>query len=229
MPRKPRFFLPDVPCHVVQRGKNRSPVFFESSDYYFYLDKLREALIKYNVALHSYVLMTNHIHLLMTAKDKTSISLLMQYVGRFYVPYINHKYQFSGSIWEGRFKSNLIESERYLLACMRYIEENPVRAKMVSKPEEYLFSSFHSNAEGQKNILISEHEVFMRLSDDKDKRHLFYSQLFNQKLDDDALNQIRLGCQSGTPIGSSDFKAEIELAIGRKIGKLQRGRPKYLF
>lgn len=227
MPRKPRFFLPHVPNHVVQRGKNRSPVFFESTDYYFYLDKLREALLKYNVALHSYVLMTNHIHLLMTAKDKTSISLLMQYIGRFYVPYINHKYQFSGSIWEGRFKSNLIESERYLLACMRYIEENPVRANMVSHPKEYLFSSFHSNAQGQKNVLIREHEVFMRLSDDKDKRHLFYSQLFNQELDDDALSQIRLGYQSGTPIGSSDFKAEIELVLDRKIGKLQRGRPKY--
>ncbi len=228
MPRKPRFFLPHVPNHVVQRGKNRSPVFFESTDYYFYLDKLREALLKYDVALHSYVLMTNHIHLLMSAKDKTAISLLMQYVGRFYVPYINHKYQFSGSIWEGRFKSNLIESERYLLACMRYIEENPVRANMVNSAKEYLFSSFHSNALGQKNVLITEHEVFMRLSDDKDKRHLFYSQLFNQELDDDALSQIRLGYQSGTPIGSRAFKTEIESAIGRKIGKLQRGRPKYL-
>ncbi|VAW47718.1 hypothetical protein MNBD_GAMMA04-2200 [hydrothermal vent metagenome] len=100
-------------------GKNRSPVFFESIDYYFYLDKLREAPLKYDVALHCYVLMTNHVHFLMSAKDKTAISLLMQYVGRFYVPYINHKYQFSGSIWEGRFKSNLIESERgiYSLVC----------------------------------------------------------------------------------------------------------------
>ena len=226
MPRKPRFFLPNVPNHIVQRGKNHDPVFFEPSDYYFYLDKLREALIKYDCSLHSYALMTNHIHLLMSSKDKSGISHVMQYVGRFYVPYINHKYQLSGSIWEGRFKSNLIESERYLLTCMRYIEENPVRANMVNHPKDYLFSSYACNALGQENVIVSEHEVFSRLSDDKIKRHKFYQQLFNSSLQEGDMNQIRLGYQSGTPIGSKSFNEKIENITGRKLGKLARGRPK---
>ena len=162
----------------------------------------------------------------MSSKNKSGISQAMQYVGRFYVPYINHKYQLSGSIWEGRFKSNLIESERYLLTCMRYIEENPVRANMVNHPKDYLFSSYGFNALGQKNIVVSEHEVFSRLSDDKVKRHKFYQQLFNLSLQEDEISQIRLGYQSGTPIGSKTFSEKIEAITGRKPGKLTRGRPK---
>ena len=161
----------NTPNHIVQRGRNHDLVFFEPSGYYFYLDKLREALIKYDCSLHSNALMTNHIHLLMSSKNKSGTNQSMQYVGRFYVPYVNHKYQLSVSIWEGRFKSNLIESEHYLLTYMRYIEENPVRANRVYHPKNYLFSSYGFNALGQKNIVVSEHEVFSKLSDDKVKRH----------------------------------------------------------
>ncbi len=225
MPRKPRFFLPNVPSHVVQRGRSREPVFFEPADYYFYLEKLREALLKYDVSLHSYVLMTNHIHLLMTAKDEIGISQVMQYIGRFYVPYVNNKYGFSGSIWEGRFKSNLIESERYLFSCMRYIEQNPVRADMVSSPEDYLYSSYHVNALGLDGLIVSPHILFTQLSQDKAKQHEFYRLLFGEAISQDDLNEVRLGCSSGTPIGSSRFKEKIESVVGRKIGHLSKGRP----
>ncbi len=225
MPRKTRFFLPDVPNHVVQRGRSRSPVFFEPADYLFYLETLRKALLKYDVLLHSYALMTNHVHLLMTAKNKTGISQVMQYVGRFYVPYVNNKYGFSGSIWEGRFKSNLIESDRYLFCCMRYIEQNPVRANMVSIPEDYLYSSFHANALGLSDLIVSPHTLFTQLSDDKSKRHAFYRLLFDETISQDDLNKIRLGYASGTPIGSNNFKENIASVVGRKVGHLSKGRP----
>ena len=124
MPRKPGFFLPDVPVHIVQRGQSREPVFFEADDYHAYLHWLKESAARYECAIHAYVLMTSHIHILATPKNKHSISQMMQYIGRRYVPYINHTYGTSGSIWEGRFKASLIHDEQYLLTCLRYIEMN---------------------------------------------------------------------------------------------------------
>ncbi|WP_127470958.1 transposase [Thiomicrorhabdus aquaedulcis] len=226
MPRKPRFFLPDVPNHVVQRGRNRDPIFFESADYYFYLDKLREALDKYEVALHAYVLMTNHVHLLLSSPTVNAISQLMQFVGRHYVPYVNKKYGFSGSLWEGRFKSSLIESECYLLACMRYIELNPVRAKMVYAPQDYVFSSYHANALSGPSLLITPHPEFTKLSDNPLVRGQCYAAFFNQALSDDILDNIRRGTASGTPVGAEYFKAKIESTLGRKVGQTHRGRPR---
>jgi putative transposase len=226
MPRKPRFFLPDVPNHVVQRGRNRDPIFFESSDYYFYLDKLREALDKYDVSLHAYVLMTNHVHLLMSAPGEDAISHLMQFVGRHYVPYVNKKYGFSGSWWEGRFKSSLIDSERYLFACMQYIELNPIRAGIVSSPEAYLYSSYNANALAQPNLLVTPHSEFVKLSENPLVRSQYYAELFQQAIAEDLLMDLRKGVSSGTPIGSELFKEQIESTLGRKVGQLHRGRPR---
>ena len=225
MPRKPRFFLPDVPNHVVQRGRNREPVFFESSDYYFYLEKLREALHKYEAELHAYVLMTNHVHLLISAKDAKAISSVMQYVGRCYVPYINHKYGFSGSLWEGRFKSSLIESESYLLSCMRYIELNPVRANMAHSPEDYIYSSYHANALGKDDLLVTPHVEFLKISESSKNRAKFYQGLFNQIISQEDMNNLKHSYESGTPMGSSYFQSYIEQVLGRKVGKTSRGRP----
>jgi putative transposase len=137
MPRKPRFFLSGIPLHIVQRGHSRDPVFFEDQDYVTYAYWLHKAAVRYQVSIHAYVLMTNHVHLLITPVDASSVSAFMQFIGRHYVPYINHKYGRSGSIWEGRFKSSLVDSESYLLATMRYIELNPVRASMVESPSQY--------------------------------------------------------------------------------------------
>ena len=148
MPRKPRFFLPDVPVHVVQRGNNRQAVFFDDSDYRAYLSWIREGCERYGCEIHAYVLMTNHVHLLATPQATNSISRMLQYVGRRYVPYINHTYGRTGTLWEGRFKASLIHAEGYLLTCYRYIELNPVRAQMVEAPELYRWSSFRANALG---------------------------------------------------------------------------------
>jgi len=141
VPRKPRFYLPGIPVHIVQRGHSRQPVFFENDDYHTYLHWLSEAAERYGCAIHAYVLMTNHIHLLVTPEGKQSVSLMMQYIDRRYVPYINQSYGTTGSIWEGRYKAGMTHDEEYLLTCMRYIELNPVRANMVKNPFAYRWSS----------------------------------------------------------------------------------------
>jgi putative transposase len=140
MPRKQRFIIPGVPVHIVQRGRSREPVFYDEADYRVYLGRLKEAAEKYQCQIHAYVLMTNHIHLLATPSDLQGITRMMQYIGRHYVPYINHTYGGNGSIWEGRYKANLVQDDRYLLTSMRYIELNPVRADMVTGPEQYQWS-----------------------------------------------------------------------------------------
>ena len=146
MPRKSRMYLPTIPCHVVSRGNNRDACFYADEDYLFYLECLGDACDKYAVALHAYVLMTNHVHLLLTPRDELGISRVMQSVGRRYVQYINYTYRRSGTLWEGRHKASLIDADRYLLACYRYIELNPVRANMVVDPADYRWSSYRVNA-----------------------------------------------------------------------------------
>jgi len=140
MPRRARLNLPDVPLHIVQRGNNRQPTFFSEDDYVFYLACLRESAERHSCDVHAYVLMTNHVHLLVTPYQPDGASRLMQSVGRRYVQYVNYTYRRTGTLWEGRFKASLVESESYLLTCYRYIELNPVRARMVEDPTEYRWS-----------------------------------------------------------------------------------------
>ena len=137
MPRKTRFFLPGVPVHVIQRGNNRQPVFFGPDDYRFYLERLREASLAHGCRVHAYCQMTNHIHLLVTPEDRDSISAALQALGRRFVPYINHAYGRSGTLWEGRFKASVVQQDAYLLACCRYIEINPVRAGITKRGQDH--------------------------------------------------------------------------------------------
>ncbi len=159
MPRKQRFFLAGVPAHLVQRGNNRQAVFYDDSDYRAYLGWLVEGAQRYGCAIHAYVLMTNHVHLLLTPRDRDSISRLLQYVGRRYVAYVNHRYGRTGTLWEGRFKASVIDASEYLLRCYRYIELNPVRAGMVDSPRGYRWSSYRANAQGAADPAVSPHEV----------------------------------------------------------------------
>ena len=145
MPRKQRPYLPGVPCHIISRGNNREACFYSDDDYLFYLECLADACKRYQVALHSYVLMTNHVHLLMTPATGTGLSQVMQSVGRRYVQYVNINYKRSGTLWEGRHKASLVDAKYYLLACYRYIELNPVRANMVAHPADYRWSSYRVN------------------------------------------------------------------------------------
>jgi len=225
MPRKPRFFLPDVPVHIVQRGHSRDPVFFEDGDYQAYLGWLEEAAERYHCDVHAYVLMTNHIHILVTPREKQSISRMMQYVGRRYVPYINFTYGTSGSLWEGRFKASLISDEQYLLTCMRYIELNPVRADMVKSPGYYRWSSYRHNAQDKGDMMVTEHPLYTSMGRTRAARCNNYKSLFKAHIDDGQLKSIRAAWQTGTPLGNELFQEKIERKLKTKIGQARRGRP----
>ncbi len=226
MPRKPRFFMPGVPVHIVQRGHSREPVFFEDADHQAYLHWLKEGAGRYNIDVHAYVLMTNHIHLLITERDAQGITRMMQYLGRHYVPYINHTYGTSGSIWEGRYKASLIHDEEYLLTCMRYIELNPVRANMVRSPAHYRWSSYRYNGQGKDDALIAHHAMYKELGRTKPTRIAAYKELFKAHLDNGALDDIRSAWQTGTPLGNEHFRQKIEDKLKCKVGQARRGRPK---
>jgi putative transposase len=225
MPRKPRFYLPDVPAHVIQRGNNRQAVFFCDDDYRAYLAWLRESAARHGCAIHAYVLMTNHVHLLVTPETRDAISRTIQHVGRHYVTYVNSQYGRSGTLWEDRHKGSIISSEAYLLACSRYIELNPVRAGMVTAPEDYRWSSYRANAGGESCPLLRYHAIYMALGDSPESRQRAYRELFRAVLGPGQLDAIRSAVQTGTPLGNDRFREQIEAALKRKVGQARRGRP----
>lgn len=226
MPRKPRFYVPGMPVHVMQRGHNREAVFFSEQDYLEYLRCLKHAADQYGCKIHGYVLMTNHIHLLVSPENKDSIGQLFQGLGRHYVRYINETYDRQGGLWEGRYKGNIIQSQTYLLACMRYIEMNPVRAGMVDHPEKYRWSSYTANALGADNAILSEHEEYINLATSSDQRQKVYQGLFDDNLETEAVDFLRQSLQSGTPLGNAQFITQVETMIGGKVGCIRPGRPK---
>jgi REP-associated tyrosine transposase len=226
MPRKPRNYLSGIPAHVVQRGNNRNACFFTEDDYLFYLECLRAGLRRYAVKLHAYVLMTNHVHLLLTPSDETGISRLLQHIGRLYVLYVNKTYRRSGTLWEGRHKSSLVDAEHYLLACYRYIEMNPVAAGMIETPDQYRWSSYAWHAWGKPDRLITDHELYKRLGLDPKARQLAYRGLFQYHLAEKDVHAIRESLAYNYPLGNNRFREQIEATLGRGIGQKQRGRPK---
>ena len=225
MPRKPRFYLAGVPAHVMQRGHNREAIFFEEHDYREYLKILKKVADNYACQIHAYVLMTNHIHLLVTPAEKNSISLMFQSIGRLYVTYINKKYNRTGTLWEGRHKGNIIDVERYFMICMKYIESNPVRARIVKAAEDYPWSSYLANAYGKPNAIISPHKLYLALSSDKYKRTEYYRSLFLSSDNSSIEKHIDKSLLSGTPLGSDDFIDKIEKVFNQPVGYTERGRP----
>lgn len=223
MARLPRLNLPNIPLHVIQRGNNRQACFFTDTDYTVYLDKLKEYSRKYKVHVHSYILMTNHVHLLITPREVDATSQLMQALGRYYVRYINKTYTRTGTLWDGRYKASIIDSEKYFLTVSRYIELNPVRAKMVQHPAEYPWSSYHKNALGKKMDLITSNELYLSLGKTNQERQQHYQSLFEQVIPYAALEEIRNSANKGWVLGDILFKKQIEQKIGRPIPPLPRG------
>jgi putative transposase len=217
--------LPGVPQHITQRGNNRQVCFFEDADYRLYLSLLAAACQRHHCAVHAYVLMTNHVHVLITPQFADGVSLLMRDLGRDYVRQVNQAYRRTGTLWEGRFKSSLVDSEGYCLACYRYIELNPVRANMVAHPQEYPWSSFSVNALGRSNDLIAPHECWLALGPTDAQRRRSYLSLFEQTLDACSIESIRHAVRKGLPTGSDRFKSQIEAALSIKLGNGKRGRP----
>ena len=178
MPRRARLTLPGVPLHLIQRGNNRQSCFFGDDDYRFYLDGLADAAGKTDCRVHAYVLMTNHVHLLVSADHVAAPGAMMKALGQRYVPYVNRLYRRSGTLWEGRFRSCPIQEEAYLLACQRYIELNPVRATMVEHPADYRWSSYRANAQGEDDRQVSPHRLYVALGDTAEHRQAAYRELF---------------------------------------------------
>ncbi len=210
MPRKPRHYVAGVPAHVVQRGHDRGACFFADENYLFYLDCLQDACTRYAVAVHAYVLMTNHVHLLMTPEDETGISRVMQLVGNRYVQYVNKAYRRSGTLWEGRHKASLVNAAQYLLACYRYIELNPVRAGMVAHPGDYRWSSYRAHATDLQHSLIQDHAVYKSIAATASARQFAYRELFKTGLDERDVHDIRKAYTFSQPLGDNRFKEQIE-------------------
>lgn len=217
MARKPRVYIPGIPSHVVQRGVDRSVTFFTDDDYHFYLTCLDEARQRYDVAVHAYVLMTNHVHLLMTPSTTDGISRVMQLVGNRYVQYINKTYRRTGTLWEGRHKSSLIDADNYLLSCYRYIELNPVRAGMVEDPLDYPWSSFQHHAAGVFNPIIEDHVVFKSLSMSVSGLQNFYREFCYGGVHDDEVSKIRRSVGFSKVLGGKRFESEIDSILKRQL------------
>jgi putative transposase len=226
MPRKPRFHLPGVPQHVIQRGNNRNPCFYTEPDYLCYLDVLGEALLSHACRLHAYALMTNHVHLLVTPMREFGISRVMQDTGRKFVQYINRNYRRTGTLWEGRYKACVIDSDAWLLTCMRYIEMNPVRAGMVLHPGEYRWSSYRVNAYGKDAPVLKPHELYLALGTTRDERLFAYQELFRRCLDENQVHAIREALNQELVLGREDFKDVIARMTRRQVRRGVDGRPR---
>jgi len=224
MARHARIVIPGQAMHIVQRGNNRQATFYAEEDYWRYRDTLFEYAEECECQIHAYVLMTNHIHLLLTPQTEKSVSMMMQAVGRKYVRYINGSYRRTGTLWEGRYKSAVIDSDEYLLTCSRYIELNPVRAAMVKGPGQYKWSSYRANALGKGEIdKLAPHTLYKALGKTPTERQVAYRGLFRTHIDHDAVKLIRQNTQQCTVIGKTHFQEEIERMLKRRVMKNSHG------
>ena len=225
MPRRARLAIAGVPWHIIQRGNNRSACFYSEQDYHYYLQTLQEQASRNDCAIHAYVLMTNHVHILLTPGKETSPSLMMKHLGQRYVQYINRTYRRSGTLWEGRFKSCLAQEEDYVLICYRYIELNPIRAGMVERPGDYPWSSYRSNGEGKENKLITPHVQYLGLGRTDCEVRAAYRDLFGAHLDGMTLKNIREATNGNYVLGNNRFMDEIEGMLKRRVRPGSSGRP----
>lgn len=226
MPRRPRIHLDGVPLHIVQRGHNREPCFFSDEDYRCYLHWLEVALKETACALHAYVFMTNHVHLLLTPTKAQAVPTLLISLGRRYVQYINRTYRRTGTLWDSRYKSSLVQAETYLLTAQRYIELNPVRAAMVADPAHYRWSSYRANGLGQADRRLTPHALYLAMGQSDTERQAAYRALFRAHLEDAAIDDIRLALNQSQPLGNARFLAKIEQMTGSRREPKPRGRPR---
>ncbi len=223
MPRRPRITLAGVPLHLTQRGNNHQNCFIADKDRLVYFEWLTKYCHKFQIELHAWVLMDNHVHILATPNLENALSGMMQSLGRQYVRYFNKKYQRSGTLWEGRYKSCLVESSHYLLQCYRYIELNPVRAGMVGHPGKFRWSSYRYNALGEQCDQASHHPEYIALSLTTELRLKAYQSLFDDMLDKNILKQFRSHTNKGLAIGSAEFKDQIEASCQQRVRQAKPG------
>jgi putative transposase len=225
MARLGRYFLPEQPLHVIQRGNNRQAVFHCDDDYRAYCAWLGEAARRYGCAIHAYVLMTNHVHLLVTPGEAQSVARTMQLLGRRYVRYVNGAYHRTGTLWEGRYRAAPIDSDAYFFSCCRYIELNPVRAGMAAHPRAYRWSSYRAHAHGAQDPLLTGHPVFRRLGRSLADQQSSYRALFQTPLEQGFIDALRAATNGGWVLGGERFKQQIAAALKRRVAPLAPGPP----
>jgi putative transposase len=225
MARLPRLSLPGYPHHVIQRGNNRQAIFLGDADRERMLALLQAHSEKHQVAVHAYVLMDNHVHLLATPETSDGLPAMMQAVGRSYVRYFNDRAGRSGTLWEGRYRSTLIESDRYLLACMAYIDLNPVRAGMVHAPLDFAWSS-HAHYVGQRqDKLVTPHALFWTLGNTPFSRESAYAELVQGGVSAGQQAALTDATLRGWALGSEAFLAELQRHTPRRLQQVSPGRP----
>jgi putative transposase len=225
MARQPRLTVPHYPHHIIARGNNRQAIFLSDADYKAYLGLLLEASRQHKVAVHSYVLMTNHVHLLATPQDGAGLSLMVQQVGRSYVRLFNKQYARTGTLFEGRYKSTLIQTERYLLACMAYIDLNPVRAGMVAQPQDYVWSSYSHYAGLRSDPLVTPHPQFWTLGNTPFAREAAYGALVRAGISGADERALTLTTRRSGALGEEDFLMELEKTTQKRLRPGLKGRP----
>jgi len=226
MARLPRYFVKNVPQHIILRGNNRQVIFANDEDCLFFKDALHDAAKRNGLAIHAYVFMTNHIHVLASPATEECIPKTLQSLGRRYVQYFNYRYQRTGTLWEGRYRATIVEAETYLFECMRYIELNPVRAGMVGHPSEHAWSSYHHNAGLMVDALVKPHRLYRALAVSEEARVSAYQALVQAPMDAEMLKTIRESTNKGWAMGGGRFKSKIETLTDRRVAPLPKGRPK---
>ena len=225
MARLPRLVLPQQPHHIIQRGNDRQLIFRDPEDYQRFLVWLKESAREFKVAIHAYVLMPNHLHLLASPSTVEGLAQMMQRIGRYYVPWYNAKYERTGSLFQGRFKTALIDSEKYFMLCSRYIELNPVRAGLSADPLDYPWSSYAHHAGTRPDSVITDHALYWALGNTPFQREAAYIELAREGLSEDELNRINAAVLKGWPLGSDAFKTDLQHRAKRQVLPAKRGRP----
>jgi putative transposase len=225
MARLPRLVLPNHPHHIIQEGNDRQLIFRDDEDYQRFLGWLKESAREFKVAVHAYALMPNHLHLLASPSTEEGLARMMQRVGRYYVPWFNQKYERLGGLFRGRFKTSLIDSERYFMTCSRYIEFNPVRSGVVSDPVDYRWSSYAHHAGVRQESLIVDHALYWGLGNTPFQREAAYIELARQPLSAAELDSINQAVLKGWPLGSDAFKVQLQQKAKRQVLPAKRGRP----
>ncbi|WP_317203539.1 transposase [Janthinobacterium sp.] len=225
MARLPRLIIPAQPHYLIQRGINGQAVFQDAADYLAFLGWLRTAAKTFKVAVHAYVLTPDQLHLLASPADANALGQMMQWLGRYYVPYFNQKYGRSGTLWQGRYKTSVIDPENYLLACSRYLEYVPVAAALAARPLDYPWSSYAHHAGVRPDPIITDHPLYWALGNTPFDREAAYLRLTEQALADEQAQTLERAVLKGWPLGSEQFKKALELRMKRQVLPAKRGRP----
>jgi putative transposase len=225
MARLPRLVVPHQPHHVIQHGNDRQLIFRDADDHIAFLTWLRQAAKQFKVAIHAYVLMPNHLNLLATPSDDDGLGRMMQWIGRHYVPYFNQKYERTGTLWQGRYRATVIESERYFMTCSAYIELNPVRGGLAVLPADYPWSSYGHHVGMKLDPVITDHALYWALANTPFGREAAYRILLEHGLSANEELSVSEATLKGWALGSDKFKAQLEKKVNRRVQPAKRGRP----